>query len=69
VREPVNPTASSKIPAAYRGFLDEMLRDDVRNLRERFGLSWAPPESGGCLVRVPPRQDPGSRVVFALAEG
>jgi Arc/MetJ family transcription regulator len=69
VRTPVNPTAASRIPEAYRRLLEELLRDDVRHLRERLGLSWAAPESGGRLERLPPSQPANTRFVFALAEG
>jgi hypothetical protein len=66
VRARVNPTTSSQMPERYRRVLEELLHDDVRNLRERFGLSWAAPESGGRLERLPPRQPADSRFVFAL---
>jgi hypothetical protein len=69
VRERINPTESSKIPEAYRRLLEELLRDDVRNLRERFGLSWAAPQSGGQLERTTPRVAAvGSRVIFAIEQ-
>lgn len=68
VRERVNPTESSKIPDRYRRFLEVLLQDDVRNLRERLGLSWAPPQSGGGLERTTGRAADGSRFVFALEE-
>ena len=44
VRNPVNPTESSRIPEQYRRFLEELLRPDLESLRQRFGLSWS--ESG-----------------------
>lgn len=40
-REAVNPTASSHIPEQHRRFLEELFADDLRALKERFGLSWA----------------------------
>jgi hypothetical protein len=46
VRERVNPTAASKIPDRYRRFLDDLLQDDLTQLRERLGLSWSPQGSG-----------------------
>jgi len=39
-REAVNPTASSRIPERHRHFLEELFADDLRALRERFGLTW-----------------------------
>jgi hypothetical protein len=69
VRKRINPTESSKVPEEYRRCLEALLRDDVRNLRERFGLSWAAPQSGGHLERTRPRAAAvGSRVVFALEQ-
>lgn len=40
VREPVNPTASRAIPEHYRHFLEDLLKDDIQQLRERIGLAW-----------------------------
>ena len=68
VREPVNPTESSKIPEQHRRFLEDLLQDDVRNLRERFGLSWAPPQSGGQLERITQPRRARARFIFALEE-
>jgi len=51
VRERVNPTGTSKIPEQHRRFLEELLHDDIGDLRERFGLSWSSPESGARLER------------------
>jgi hypothetical protein len=68
VREPVNPTESSKIPEQHRRFLEELLHDDVRNLRERFGLSWAPPQAGGQLQRVAPHPLVHPGFILALEE-
>jgi hypothetical protein len=65
VRERVNPTAASKIPDRYRLFLDELLRDDLTRLRERFGLSWSP-QGSGLLERPPAARD--ERFVLALHE-
>jgi len=39
-RTAVNPTESSRIPDRYRRFLEELLKDDLEALRQRFGLSW-----------------------------
>jgi|SRR5579862_2069650 len=66
VRERVNPTESSRIPEEQRRVLEELLREDVRSLRERFGLSWAPPQAGGKLERLPPRGSMRSAFLFAL---
>jgi hypothetical protein len=41
VREAVNPTAASEVPEHYRRFLADLLKDDIENLRRRFGLSWS----------------------------
>ena len=41
VRESVNPTAPSRIPAEHRRFLEGLLRDEIEILKERFGLSWS----------------------------
>jgi len=41
VRESVNPTASSRIPAQHRRFLEDLLRDDITGLKKRFGLAWS----------------------------
>jgi hypothetical protein len=40
VREAVNPTGGERIPAQYRKLLEELLGDDLRRVRERFGMSW-----------------------------
>ncbi len=68
VREPVNPTAASKIPEHYRRFLEELLKNDIANLKERLGLSWSPPESGSRLLRSVKSQASGERFRFALDE-
>ncbi|MCK6553541.1 sulfotransferase [Candidatus Binatia bacterium] len=39
-REAVNPTASSEVPERHRLFLEELFAEDLRALKERFGLSW-----------------------------
>jgi hypothetical protein len=41
VRKAVNPTAASDTPEHYRRFLEDLLKDDIENLRRRFGLSWS----------------------------
>ncbi len=41
VRESVNPTAQSEIPEHYRQFLADLFKDDLENVRRRFGLSWS----------------------------
>lgn len=41
VRESVNPTAKSEVPEHYRQFLAELFKDDLENVRRRFGLSWS----------------------------
>lgn len=40
VSEPVNPTGASKIPQQHRRFLEELLAPDLKELKDRFGLSW-----------------------------
>ena len=40
VRNPINPTESTRIPDQYRCFLEDLFKDDLRKLQERFGLSW-----------------------------
>jgi hypothetical protein len=40
VRSPVNPTESRTMPAHYRRLLEEILADDLSQLKERFGLVW-----------------------------
>ncbi len=40
VRSPVNPTESRRMPAPYRRLLEEILKDDLSQLKERFGLAW-----------------------------
>jgi len=37
VREQVNPTAASRIPEAYRRFLEDLLRDEITAAEARFG--------------------------------
>ncbi len=39
-RKPVNPTAGEPVPDEYRRLLEDLLREEIRALRERFGLSW-----------------------------
>jgi hypothetical protein len=47
VRAEVNPTAASKIPEQHRRYLEEVFAPELRDLKERFGLSWrADAESG-----------------------
>jgi len=41
VRQAVNPTFVSEVPEHYRRFLEDLLKDDIENLRRRFGLSWS----------------------------
>jgi hypothetical protein len=43
VRASVNPTVASKIPPQHRRFLEELFAADLRDLKERFGLSWPGP--------------------------
>ena len=38
-RKSVNPTDASDIPEDYRRFLENLFREDIENLRQRFGLS------------------------------
>lgn len=52
VRESVNPTGASKMPEEYRRFLQDLLAPDIRNLRERFGLSW-PLGEHPLVIRLP----------------
>jgi len=40
VRSPVNPTESKRIPPQYESFLRAQFADDLRAIKERFGLSW-----------------------------
>lgn len=40
VRNPVNPTEAARIPEWHRRFLEDLFADDLRQLRDRFGLSW-----------------------------
>lgn len=40
VRNPVNPTAATRIPAAHRQYLEELFAEDIRKARERFGVAW-----------------------------
>lgn len=47
VRHPVNPTGASRIPERYRRFLEELLKDDIVKLKERFGLEWPSQAPGG----------------------
>jgi len=61
VRQAVNPTQPSKIPERHRRFLEELLRDDAAQLRERFGLSW--PATGAVAARH------HEKFIFALHEG
>ncbi len=39
-KNPVNPTAATRIPAEHRQYLEDLLGEDVRKARERFGVSW-----------------------------
>ena len=70
VREPVNPTATSRIPDRYRRYLEELLRDEVADLKERFGLSWTSSAADRQPQRLH-RRTPAARegrFVLALAE-
>jgi hypothetical protein len=40
VRSPVNPTEATRIPEQHRRFLEDLLGEDLAQLKERFGLSW-----------------------------
>lgn len=37
---PVNPTAATRIPPEHLAFLHELLADDLRAARARFGVDW-----------------------------
>ena len=39
-KNPVNPTAATRIPAEHRQYLQDLFGDDIRKARERFGVSW-----------------------------
>ena len=51
VRKPVNPTASTRMPQRCRQLLQELFKDDMGKLEERFGVSWASPDSAGRFQR------------------
>ncbi len=40
VRQAVNPTAGSKIPAVHHGFLEQLFASDLQALSRRWGLRW-----------------------------
>jgi len=42
VHRPVNTTSASPVPADYKSFLEELFKDEIVRLRDRFGISWAP---------------------------
>jgi hypothetical protein len=69
LRTPVNPAGGSKIPERYRRFLEELLHDDITQLRERLGVSWSPQEAGGRIERLETPRAPHSRdgFIFALS--
>ena len=67
VREPVNPTSTSRIPDRYRRYLEELLQDEVMDLKERFGLSWASDRRPQRLHGRTPAAREG-RFVLALGE-
>jgi hypothetical protein len=46
VRDEVNPTAASKIPEQHRRYLEDLLAPDLRELHQRFGLSWRDEANG-----------------------
>jgi hypothetical protein len=46
VRDEVNPTAASKIPEQHRCYLEDLFAADLRELKDRFGLSWRDEERG-----------------------
>ena len=39
-KNPVNPTAATRIPAEHRQFLEELFGADIARARERFGVTW-----------------------------
>lgn len=39
-RRPVNPTGGEEMPEQYRRLLEKRFAEDLKELRERFGLSW-----------------------------
>lgn len=39
-KNPVNPTAATRIPPEYRAYLEELFGDEMRKARERFGVAW-----------------------------
>jgi hypothetical protein len=41
VRDAVNPTGQSELPEHFRRFLNDLLKDDIEKVRQRFGLSWS----------------------------
>jgi hypothetical protein len=39
-KDPVNPTAATRIPPEHLQYLRELFGDDIRKARERFGVGW-----------------------------
>lgn len=39
-KNPVNPTAATRIPPEHKQYLQELFADDIRRARERFGVAW-----------------------------
>lgn len=39
-KNPVNPTAATRIPAEHKQYLQELFADDIRRARECFGVDW-----------------------------
>jgi hypothetical protein len=69
IGEAVNPTPSSQIPDRYRRFLEELLKDDIARLEQRFGLCWSSETSRTRLERRVRRGPAHSdRFVLALSE-
>lgn len=46
VSEPVNPTASSRIPEQHRRYLEDLLAPAMARAEERFGIRWSDERDG-----------------------
>ncbi len=58
-QKPVNPSGGSRIPERYRRLLEQLLEDDIAQLRERFGLAWASDSAPVRQGPAPPRNGAG----------
>jgi hypothetical protein len=65
-RKPVNPTGARRIPERHRRLLEQLLKEDITKLRERFGLAWT--SSSAPVGQGPALRRNGNGFIMALRQ-